>query len=114
MDQQRRILLIESDLDFAQYITDELSRYNLAMDMATDGADGLHQARSNPPDLILLSVELPDKNGYAICNRLKKNPDLKRIPLIIMSSEATEEAFAQHRQLRTRAEDYLFKPFEAK
>src|SRR5688572_1613902 len=50
-------------------------------------------------------------SGYSICNKLKKDNDLKGIPLIITSKEATPETFAQHKKLKTRAEDYLIKPF---
>src|SRR5882762_2889808 len=49
-------------------------------------------------------------NGFSVCNKLKRDPALKDVPLIIMSSESTEETFEQHRRLRTRAEDYLHKP----
>lgn len=110
--ERRCILLIESDQQYINYISYELSRYNFDVEVASDGNDGLHKARTRQPDLILLCVELPNMSGYSICNKLKKNSDLKRIPLIIMSSEANEETFDQHRKLKTRADDYLFKPFE--
>ena len=49
-------------------------------------------------------------NGFSVCNKLKKDPALKDVPLIIMSSESSDETFEQHRKLRTRAEDYVHKP----
>ena len=49
-------------------------------------------------------------NGFPVCNKLKKDPALKDVPLIIMSSESSEETFEQHRKLRTRADDYVHKP----
>jgi CheY-like chemotaxis protein len=67
-------------------------------------------AASERPDLILLSIELPRMNGFSVCNKLKKDPALKDVPLIIMSSDSSEETFDQHRKLRTRAEDYVRKP----
>jgi len=45
-----------------------------------------------------------------VCNKLKKDPALRDVPLIIMSSESSDETFEQHRKLRTRAEDYVHKP----
>jgi CheY-like chemotaxis protein len=62
------------------------------------------------PDLILLAIELPRMNGFSVCNKLKRDPGLKDIPLIIMSTDSSEETFEQHRRLRTRAEDYVHKP----
>ena len=61
---------------------------------------------------MVLCVELPGLSGYSWCNRLKKDGTLKSIPLVITSSEATPETFDQHRKLKTRAEDYLLKPFQ--
>jgi CheY-like chemotaxis protein len=75
-----------------------------------DGYAGLMAAASERPDLILLSIELPRMNGFSVCNKLKKDPALKDVPLIIMSSDSSEETFDQHRKLRTRAEDYVRKP----
>ncbi len=49
-------------------------------------------------------------NGFSVCNKLKKDPSLKDVPLIIMSSESSDETFDQHKKLRTRAEDYVHKP----
>ena len=49
-------------------------------------------------------------NGFSVCNKLKRDPALKDVPLIIMSSESSDETFEQHRKLRTRAEDYVHKP----
>ena len=49
-------------------------------------------------------------NGFSVCNKLKRDAAFKDVPLIIMSSESTEETFEQHRRLRTRAEDYVHKP----
>ena len=49
-------------------------------------------------------------NGFSVCNKLKKDPALKDVPLIIMSSESSDETFEQHQKLRTRAEDYVHKP----
>jgi DNA-binding response OmpR family regulator len=75
-----------------------------------DGNVGLQQASSDRPDLILLSIELPRMNGFSVCNKLKKDANLKEVPLIIMSSESSDETFEQHKKLRTRAEDYVHKP----
>ena len=65
------------------------------------------------PQVILLSVELPKSKGagYLACNKLKKDAQNAAIPVILMSSTATEEDFAKHRKLATHADDYIRKPF---
>lgn len=105
------ILLIDAEQPFADQLTGSLQGRGFSVKLLDDGKDGLDYARDNKPDLIILCVELPKMSGYSICNKLKKDNDLKGIPLIITSKEATPETFAQHKKLKTRAEDYLIKPF---
>jgi DNA-binding response OmpR family regulator len=108
---QRRVLVVESDNQFAEQVSRAFLPYGITADIVGDGTEGLQRAKSDQPDLILLCVELPNMSGYSICNKLKKNPELKAIPLVIMSSDATPDIFEQHKKLKTRAEDYLIKPF---
>ena len=105
------ILLIDAEQPFADQLSGSLKGRGFSVKLLDDGKDGLDYARDNKPDLIILCVELPKMSGYSICNKLKKDNDLKSIPLIITSKEATPETFAQHKKLKTRAEDYLIKPF---
>ena len=105
-----KVLVFESDPAFAGELRTELSRLGLAAHVVDDGYAGLMAAASDKPDLILLSIELPRMNGFSVCNKLKKDPALKDVPLIIMSSESSDDTFEQHRKLRTRAEDYVHKP----
>src|SRR6202012_3183501 len=88
----------------------ELGHLGCATTVVDDGNVGLQQAAAERPDLILLSIELPRMNGFSVCNKLKKDPNLKDVPLIIMARESSDETFEQHKKLRTRAEDYVHKP----
>lgn len=105
------ILLIDAEQPFADNLSGALKSRGFQVKLLDDGKDGLDFAKDSRPDLIVLCVELPKMSGYSICNKLKKDNDLKGIPLIITSKEATPETFAQHKKLKTRAEDYLIKPF---
>src|SRR5262249_22166441 len=102
--------VFESDPSFAGELRTELGRLGATVQVVDDGNLGLQAAASDRPNLILLSIELPRMNGFSVCNKLKKDPQLKDIPLIIMSSESSEETFEQHRKLRPRAEAYVHKP----
>src|SRR5690349_14396438 len=106
----QKVLVFESDATFAADLRNELTKLGWSVQVVDDGNAGLQQAASMRPDLILLSIELPRMNGFSVCNKLKKDPSLKDVPLIIMSSESSDETFEQHRKLRTRAEDYVHKP----
>jgi CheY-like chemotaxis protein len=105
-----KVLVFESDAAFAGELRNELGKLGCATTVVDDGNAGLQQASGERPDLILLSIELPRMNGFSVCNKLKKDPGLKDVPLIIMSSESSNETFEQHKKLRTRAEDYVHKP----
>jgi CheY-like chemotaxis protein len=105
------ILFIDAEQPFADQTAGALRARGFDVKLMDDGKDGLDWAAKSRPDLIVLCVELPKMSGYSICNKLKKDNDLKGIPLIITSKEATPETFAQHKKLKTRAEDYLIKPF---
>lgn len=107
----KKILLIESDGAFAQELSDAIEARGLEARSTADGKEGLELVRADRPDLIVLSVELPRMSGYSVCNKLKKDDDLRSIPLVIVSAEATPETFDQHRKLKTHADDYLIKPF---
>src|SRR5450432_2819880 len=105
-----KVLVFESDPAFAGELRSELGKLGCSVTVVDDGNVGLQQAATDRPDLVLLSIELPRMNGFSVCNKLKKDPNLKDVPLIIMSSESSDETFEQHKKLRTRAEDYVHKP----
>jgi CheY-like chemotaxis protein len=105
-----KVLVFESDPAFAGELRNELGKLGCSTTVVDDGNVGLQQAASDKPDLILLSIELPRMNGFSVCNKLKKDAGLKEVPLVIMSSESSDETFEQHKKLRTRAEDYVHKP----
>ena len=67
--------------------------------------------RSNKPAVIVLSVE-PRKVGYAICNKLRRSPSLREVPLLLISVEETLATFEQHKKLKSRADEYLLKPLD--
>lgn len=105
------ILIFESDMEFAEGLKGELARRGCQVDVVNDAAIGLERAAQNPPDLILLCTELPRMNGFSVCNRLKRDPVLESVPVIIMSANSSEETFQQHRNLtKKRAQDYVHKP----
>ena len=108
----KTVLLIESDPKFAREMSAALESRGFGVRTSSDGKEGVELARALRPDCVVLCVELPGLSGYSWCNRLKKDDVLKAIPLVITSSEATPETFEQHRKLKTRAEDYLIKPFQ--
>jgi DNA-binding response OmpR family regulator/predicted nucleic acid-binding Zn-ribbon protein len=107
----KRILLIDSDEGFAEKLSIAVQAHGFAATVATDSEQGLSMAKDESPDLIVVCVEAQPTNGYMLCTRLKKDEQLKGIPIILTSSHATADSFEKHKKLKTRAEEYLIKPF---
>src|SRR5882724_3884989 len=108
---ERNLLCIEPDSETVTEIRNALSPYGFAVESIPNGEEAIEWGRSHPISLILLSVE-PRKVGYAICNKLKRSPSLREIPLILISSEETLATFEQHRKLKAHADEYLLKPLD--
>lgn len=112
MKKVKKILAFEGEPELAKSLRAGFWRYGCEVSVVDDEELGLQEAMESKPDLILLSIELPKTNGFSICNKLKRNRSLKEIPLVITSSECSDETFTSHRKMQTAAEDYLHKPFE--
>lgn len=108
-----RVLIIESDLAFAATLRQALEARGVEVDTTADGKRGVELAQSKAPNAVVLAVELGDRltGGFTWCNKFKRDDALKAIPLLLTSSLATEQTFEQHRKLKTRADDYMLKPF---
>ncbi|MGZ6125120.1 MAG: response regulator [Myxococcales bacterium] len=107
----KRILLIDSDEGFAQGLSRAIKARGFAATLATNSEQGMSLAKQENPDLIVVCVEAQPTNGYMLCTRLKKDDQLKAIPIILTSANATPDSFEKHKKLKTRAEEYLIKPF---
>jgi putative two-component system response regulator len=77
---------------------------------ARSGKLALQAATSNPPDLILLDITMPDMNGYEVCEQLKANPHLRDIPVIFLS--AMNETVDKVRAFQVGGVDFITKPFQ--
>jgi CheY-like chemotaxis protein len=105
-----RVLIIESDANLAHELACALAAHGCEVSVCGDGEAGLAHAMSSRPDVIVLAVELPDTNGFSVCNRLKKHAELQSVPLLVTSTQCDDETFEQHKKLRTHADDYVRKP----
>lgn len=109
---EQKVLLIESDDSDAESLRSFFSELGFDVVQSNDGRQGVEMVRTHTPSLVVLAVELPGLSGYIACKNIKRDPELAAIPLFITSSTATDETFAQHQNLRTRADEYLHKPLD--
>ena len=106
-----RVLVIDSESQFAAALHAHLGRYEVEVELAPDGKTGMDAAKSNPPDLIVLAVELGDDNGFLVGRKIKRSKRLGHIPIIILSNdENADNLFEQHKKTKSKAEDYVRRP----
>jgi two-component system alkaline phosphatase synthesis response regulator PhoP len=111
----KKILLIDDDPDLLNAVRMILESKNYNVAMAFGGIEGLEKAKTENPDLIVLDVMMPDKDGYSVCKELKSNPELSRIPVILLTavvSHISTTRFTQQMGMETEADDYIDKPVE--
>jgi CheY-like chemotaxis protein len=110
---QAKILLVDDDLDFVEATKTVLESKPYQVITALDGDEGLQKVRDEKPDLILLDIIMPLKDGFMVCERLKKDPQLSKIPVLMLTAFAEkggETSLAVSQGLALEAEDYLDKP----
>jgi len=111
----KKILLIDDDPDLVNAVRMILESKNYKVAAAFGGVEGLEKAKTENPDLIVLDVMMPDKDGYTVCKELKSDPRLRRIPVILLTavvSHISTTRFTQQMGMETEADDYMDKPVE--
>jgi DNA-binding response OmpR family regulator len=103
----KRVLLVEDSRTQAIRMQLELQRHGLEVIVAANGNAGLEVARSqvNPPDVVVLDVDLPGKDGYTVCRELKEDAATAHIPIVMMTR--FDDAKNTLEGLQTGAIDYI-------
>ncbi len=111
----KKVLLVDDDKDFIESTKAVLEeKYEVVV--AYDGDQGIEKARAENPDLIILDVIMPTEDGFTAAEQLKGDPELSKIPLMMLTSFGTrmtkETQIPRSRGLDLQAEDYVEKPVE--
>ena len=108
-----KILLVDDDLDFVEATKTVLEGGSYEVIVAYEGEEGLKKAREENPDLVLLDIIMPVKDGFTAAEQFKKDPQLSNIPVLMLTSYATrgqETSIPRSRGFALDAEDYIEKP----
>lgn len=110
--QKPRIVLIEDEEDIAALIKlqADISGYKLHAEV--DGLNGFRAIEREKPDLVILDIMLPGQSGLDVCRKMKSHPDLRDIPVIMISAKSEELDVILGLELG--ADDYVTKPFSPK
>ena len=111
----KRILIVDDDPDLVEAISMILKSKHYEVIVAYGGVEGLEKAKTEKPDLIVLDVMMPDKDGYTVCKELKADPVLCEIPVLLLTavvSHISTTRFSHQMGMETEADDYMDKPVE--
>lgn len=104
------ILVVDDDLDILELLRMNLEPEGYDVRTASDGIQAVDSASEDPPDLILLDVMMPHKNGYQVIEELKNIEETKTVPVILLTARGQTEDKVQG--LDAGADDYITKPFD--
>lgn len=104
-----RVLIIEDEPHIVLALEFLLERAGYETAVAADGSVGLELAGRWRPDVVILDIMLPGRNGYDVCRALKTDPDLRTIPVIMLSAKGQEVEVLKGLELGAAV--YVTKPF---
>lgn len=106
---KKRILVVDDEENIVELLRMNLKKFGYEVLCAYDGEEAIQITMREKPDLILLDIMMPGIDGLEVCRRVKMNPDVTHIPIIMLSarSEETDKVIG----LGIGADDYITKPF---
>jgi two-component system alkaline phosphatase synthesis response regulator PhoP len=111
----KKILLVDDDPDLVEAVSTILESKGYAVAVAYGGVEGLKKVKTENPDLIVLDVMMPDKDGYEVCKELKADKKYRSIPVLLLTavvSNIPTTKYTHQMGKDTEADDYMDKPVE--
>lgn len=110
---EAKILLVDDDPDFVEATRTVLESVPYEVIVAYDGDEGLVKVKEEQPDLILLDIIMPTQDGFHVCEKLKSDPDLWHIPVIMLTSlsqQISQTTYSLQDGMMLEADDFIDKP----
>src|SRR5216683_3525000 len=104
------VLVVDDGLANRELVQAYLSGLDCEVRLAADGASALEQIQQEPPDLVLLDVQMPGMDGYEVCRRIKAGPGGRLLPVVMIT--ALNQTDDRVRALESGADDFMSKPVE--
>lgn len=105
-----KVLIVDDNKENLDLVTYFLKPQNYQLLTAGDGETALELVTRETPDIILLDIMLPKMSGFEVCEKIKKNPATRFIPIVMIT--ALKELKDKIRALEAGADDFISKPFE--
>ncbi len=107
--EQTTILIVDDEIVSRYTIEALLESEQYSLFFAENGEQGIEKAETMKPDIMLLDVMMPGMNGFAVCRKIRANPQLKDLPIVMIT--AWDDPTAKQRCLDVGANDVICKPF---
>ena len=104
----KKILIIDDEFPMRYLIEHQLKREGFDVALAKDGPDGLTAVSKHKPDLVVLDVMMPGMDGFTVCENMRADEQLSRVPVIMLSAKTDVQS--KRRGLEVGAAKYLTKP----
>ena len=105
---RKKILIVEDNTELLELMRSNLRHAGYATVGASNGLDALKKARANSPDLILLDLVLPELDGFAVCEHLRKEAATVATPIIMLTGLTSE--MTRYAGMESGANEYVTKP----
>ena len=115
MSDNKLVLVVDDDPDLVEAISMKLESKDYQVAKAYDGIEAWDRIQEQRPDLIILDVMMPRKNGYELCDEIKNNPKYQDITVILLTavgSAVTSTSYSHQDGMSTLADDYIPKPID--
>lgn len=108
----QKILIADDEPDLLDLLQTRLKATGYQVALAADGVEAINAVKADQPDLIILDVMMPNRNGFQACRQLKDDPQFKNIPVILLTAKTTESD--QFWGIEAGADAYITKPYNEK
>ncbi len=115
MSNQPLILVVDDDPDLVEAVSMKLESRDYNVNKAYDGEEAMEKIKEEKPDLVILDVMMPRKNGWVVCNEIKKDQTLDDITVVLLTAvgDAVRSTnYTHHDGKTTLADDFVPKPID--
>ena len=106
----KKILIVDDEPEVCDILSKKLEAEGFKCLSASDGIEGIKKTKEHKPDLILLDIIMPGKDGFSMLKEIQEDQDLREIPVIMVSAKSESDSLFQGQGLG--ATDYLIKPVD--
>ncbi len=115
MSEKKLILVVDDDPDLVEAVSMKLKALEYKVASAYDGEEAMTKIKEEKPALVILDVMMPRKNGWEVCDEIKKSDDMKDIVVVLLTAVADSvqtTSYTHHGGKTTLADDYIAKPID--